>query len=164
MPKVFPAPRSVPHEKLRKVSDFAFFFKVLKNRKRVKSLPTFNVNVFRMICISKVIKSYKVTVLLFCSFLFLFKVGAFRFIIKRFEFIRCLREKSGDFYQIYILQEHLKKVRSRETSQSGVRYPTVTGELKIVSENPYCASCTGIIQQFHDMYPNIKLILIDGAK
>jgi hypothetical protein len=41
---------------------------------------------------------------------------------------------------------------------------TITGEFKIISENPYCASCTGIIQQFHDMYPNIKLILIDGAK
>jgi len=40
----------------------------------------------------------------------------------------------------------------------------VVGEFKIISENPYCASCTGIIQQFHDMFPNIKLILVDGAK
>jgi hypothetical protein len=29
-----------------------FFFKVLKNRKRVKSLPTFNVNVVRLINVS----------------------------------------------------------------------------------------------------------------
>jgi hypothetical protein len=40
----------------------------------------------------------------------------------------------------------------------------INGELKIISENPYCASCTGIIQQFHDMFPNLKLILVDGAK
>ncbi|MEL4308119.1 deaminase domain-containing protein [Joostella sp. CR20] len=36
--------------------------------------------------------------------------------------------------------------------------------IKIASENPYCASCTGIIQQFHEMFPNIKLILVDGVK
>lgn len=47
---------------------------------------------------------------------------------------------------------------------SGGKYPNVIGELKIISENPYCASCTGIIQQFNEMYPNVKLILIDGAK
>ena len=46
----------------------------------------------------------------------------------------------------------------------GAKYPNIIGELKIVSENPYCTSCTGIIQQFHEMYPNIKLILVDGAK
>lgn len=47
---------------------------------------------------------------------------------------------------------------------SGNIYPNIAGELKIVSENPYCASCTGVIQQFHEMFPNIKLILVDGAK
>ncbi|GHT71755.1 hypothetical protein AGMMS50239_41020 [Bacteroidia bacterium] len=36
--------------------------------------------------------------------------------------------------------------------------------VKIISENPYCASCQGIIQQFNEMYPNIKLILVDGIK
>ena len=43
-------------------------------------------------------------------------------------------------------------------------YPNISGELKIISENPYCKSCQGIIQQFNEMFPNIKLILIDGAK
>jgi len=37
-------------------------------------------------------------------------------------------------------------------------------EIKIISELPYCASCQGIIQQFNQMFPNIKLILVDGAK
>lgn len=44
----------------------------------------------------------------------------------------------------------------------GGQYSHITGELKIISENPYCTSCTGIIQQFHKMYPNVKLVLIDG--
>nr|WP_316948350.1 deaminase domain-containing protein [Capnocytophaga canimorsus] len=28
----------------------------------------------------------------------------------------------------------------------------------------YCDSCTGVIQQFNKMFPNIKLILVDGIK
>lgn len=58
----------------------------------------------------------------------------------------------------------LNKLASDLGGVKGVKYPNITGELKIISENPYCASCTGIIQQFHDMYPKIKLILVDGAK
>ncbi|MBB6461903.1 deaminase domain-containing protein [Flammeovirga kamogawensis] len=41
---------------------------------------------------------------------------------------------------------------------------SVTGSLKIVSENPYCASCQGVIQQFSDMFPNVEITLIDGVK
>lgn len=37
-------------------------------------------------------------------------------------------------------------------------------EITIASENVYCFSCRGVIGQFHEMFPNIKLILIDGAK
>ncbi|VEJ19064.1 deaminase domain-containing protein [Capnocytophaga canimorsus] len=47
--------------------------------------------------------------------------------------------------------------------QGGV-YPHITGEIKIVSEFKYCDSCTGVIQQFNKMFPNIKLILVDGIK
>lgn len=46
----------------------------------------------------------------------------------------------------------------------GKVYKEITGEIKIISERPYCPSCTGIIQQFNEMYPNVNLILIDGAK
>lgn len=45
---------------------------------------------------------------------------------------------------------------------SGNKYPNITGEIKIISENPYCKSCQGILHQFSEMYPNIKLILVDG--
>lgn len=58
----------------------------------------------------------------------------------------------------------LNKLASELGGVKGSKYPNISGELKIVSENKYCASCAGIIQQFHDMYPNIKLILVDGAK
>ena len=41
---------------------------------------------------------------------------------------------------------------------------TFSGELFIISEIPYCSSCAGIIQKFNSMFPNIKIILIDGVK
>ncbi|AWX44282.1 hypothetical protein HME9304_01282 [Flagellimonas maritima] len=46
----------------------------------------------------------------------------------------------------------------------GSSYPNVTGEIKIVSERDYCASCQGVLQQFSEMFPNLKLILIDGVR
>ena len=49
-------------------------------------------------------------------------------------------------------------------ARAGGVYPNVRGTLKIVSENAYCSSCIGIIQQFHEMFPNIKLILVNGVK
>ena len=58
----------------------------------------------------------------------------------------------------------LNKLASDLGAVKGIKYPNIVGELKIISENPYCTSCVGIIQQFNDMFPNIKLILIDGAK
>jgi len=39
-----------------------------------------------------------------------------------------------------------------------------TGNIKIVSELTYCASCAGIIHQFNNMFPNVQIILIDGIK
>jgi len=58
----------------------------------------------------------------------------------------------------------LNKLASDLEAKTGAKYPSITGVLKIVSENPYCASCQGIIQQFNEMFPNVKLILVDGAK
>ncbi|MFJ1388943.1 deaminase domain-containing protein [Capnocytophaga canimorsus] len=49
-------------------------------------------------------------------------------------------------------------------AEKGKIYTHITGEIKIVSKNPYCASCQGVIQQSNEMFPNVKLILIDGAK
>ncbi|MFK8287872.1 deaminase domain-containing protein, partial [Capnocytophaga canimorsus] len=49
-------------------------------------------------------------------------------------------------------------------AEKGKIYAHITGELKIVSENPYCTSCQGVIQQFNKMFPNVKLILVDGVK
>ncbi len=58
----------------------------------------------------------------------------------------------------------LNDLASKLGGVAGEKFPDITGTLKVVSENPYCASCRGIIQQFNEMFPNIKLILIDGAK
>ena len=58
----------------------------------------------------------------------------------------------------------LNKLADDLGGKAGGKYPNISGELKIVSENPYCKSCQGIIQQFNEMFPEVKLILIDGAK
>ncbi|AEK24024.1 Hypothetical protein Ccan_19080 [Capnocytophaga canimorsus Cc5] len=49
-------------------------------------------------------------------------------------------------------------------AEKGKIYSHITGELKIVSERAYCASCQGVIQQFNEIFPNVKIILIDGVK
>lgn len=58
----------------------------------------------------------------------------------------------------------LNKLASDLGGTLGSIKTAVIGEIKIVTELPYCASCQGIIQQFHEMFPNVKLILVDGAK
>lgn len=68
-----------------------------------------------------------------------------------------LRITDSEYRMLNKLAEDLGAVK-------GGKYPNVVGELKIASELPYCVSCTGVIQQFNEMFPNVKLILIDGAK
>ncbi|MFJ1431437.1 deaminase domain-containing protein [Capnocytophaga canimorsus] len=58
----------------------------------------------------------------------------------------------------------LNKLAKDLGAEKGKVYPYITRELKIVSENPYCTSCQGVIQQFNKMFPNVKLILVDGVK
>lgn len=58
----------------------------------------------------------------------------------------------------------LNKLAKDLGAKKGGKYLEIVGEIKIVSENPYCISCTGIIQQFNEMFPNIKIILINGVK
>jgi len=43
-------------------------------------------------------------------------------------------------------------------------YTSHSGEVKIISEIAYCTSCSGIIQSFSDMFPSVKVVLIDGIK
>ena len=58
----------------------------------------------------------------------------------------------------------LNDLASRLGGVKGNKYENIIGELKIASEYPFCTSCQGVIQQFNTMFPNIKLILIDGAR
>ena len=58
----------------------------------------------------------------------------------------------------------LNRLANELGAEKGRVYGKMQGELKIISELEYCNSCTGIIQQFNEMFPNIKLILVDGVK
>jgi hypothetical protein len=69
-----------------------------------------------------------------------------------------LRITDSEYRMLNKLASDLKAVKG------GKKYPDVTGTLKIVSENPYCTSCQGVIQQFSDMFPNIEIKLIDGIR
>jgi hypothetical protein len=68
-----------------------------------------------------------------------------------------LRNTDSEYKMLNRLANELNAVKDG-------KYPNVTGELKIVSERAYCPSCQGVIQQFNEMFPNVKLILVDGAK
>ena len=68
-----------------------------------------------------------------------------------------LRNTDSEYKMLNQLADDLGGVK-------GQTYLNVNGTLKIVSENPYCASCQGVIQQFNEMYPNINLILVDGVR
>jgi len=56
----------------------------------------------------------------------------------------------------------LNRLANELGAEKGRVYGKMQGELKIISELEYCKSCTGIIQQFNEMFSNVKLILIDG--
>jgi hypothetical protein len=58
----------------------------------------------------------------------------------------------------------LNKLASDLRGVKGNVYPNVTGELKIVSELDFCKSCRSVIKQFNEMFPNLKLIIVDGAR
>lgn len=66
-----------------------------------------------------------------------------------------LRESDAEYKVLNQLAHSLGAVK-------GQIYRNISGELKIVSERTYCPSCAGVIAQFHEMFPNIKLTLIDG--
>lgn len=52
----------------------------------------------------------------------------------------------------------------KPNAKLGEKYFEFTGTLKIISENAYCTSCQGIIQQFNNMFPEINIVLIDATK
>ena len=37
-------------------------------------------------------------------------------------------------------------------------------QCNVPTTRAYCASCQGVIQQFNNMFPNVKLILVDGVR
>lgn len=49
-----------------------------------------------------------------------------------------------------------------KTTAKGQIYQNLSGTITIFSERPVCASCAGVISQFHTMFPNVKVIVLDG--
>jgi hypothetical protein len=58
----------------------------------------------------------------------------------------------------------LSEVAQKLGGKKGIVLPEIKGELKIVSELPYCVSCQGVLQDFSTMFPGIDVILIDNLK
>ena|GEM_PF-3071279 len=52
--------------------------------------------------------------------------------------------------EVFVLEKLSQKIK-----------PTDCGTIKLVSERPFCASCSSVITQFQRMFPNINLILVD---
>lgn len=58
----------------------------------------------------------------------------------------------------------LNTLANRIGAKKGEIHPEITGELKIVSERKFCPSCNYVIQQFQQMFPNVKLILVEKLR
>jgi hypothetical protein len=71
--------------------------------------------------------------------------------------VKYLRNTDSEYKMLNQLAYELRGVK-------GKVYTNITGELKIVSELPFCASCRSVVRQFNEMFPNIKLIVVNGAK
>lgn len=48
--------------------------------------------------------------------------------------------------------------------KSGVVNKTISGRLTLVSENIMCSSCSSVVTEFHEMFPNIRLTIIHGVR
>lgn len=49
------------------------------------------------------------------------------------------------------------------TSPASV-YPQITGNIRLVSERAFCASCSRVITEFSNMFPNVNLSLVNGVQ
>jgi hypothetical protein len=56
-----------------------------------------------------------------------------------------------------------EKIAQKFNLEKGKIYTQYTGTVKIVSELPYCGSCSGVIHQLSDMLPNVNFIIINGT-
>ncbi|MFH6990747.1 deaminase domain-containing protein [Flavobacterium collinsii] len=58
----------------------------------------------------------------------------------------------------------LSEIAQKLGGKKGTILSKVKGEITIASELPYCISCQGVIQDFANMFPNVKINLVDGIK
>lgn len=71
--------------------------------------------------------------------------------------VKFLRNTDSEYKMLNDLANKLGGVKNKID-------PSITGEIKIVSELPFCQSCRGVLVQFNEMFPNIKLIIVNGAQ
>ncbi|GET46533.1 deaminase domain-containing protein [Capnocytophaga felis] len=58
----------------------------------------------------------------------------------------------------------LSEIAKKLGGKKGQVFENIKGEITIASELPYCVSCQGVIQDFANMFPNVKINLVDGVK
>jgi The BURPS668_1122 family of deaminases len=58
----------------------------------------------------------------------------------------------------------LSEIARKYGAKKGAIFPDVEGKIVISSELPYCISCQGVIQDFANMFPKVKIYLVDGLK
>ncbi|WP_243456797.1 deaminase domain-containing protein [Polaribacter batillariae] len=62
-----------------------------------------------------------------------------------------------------MLNDLARVMTNNQAQQVGDVFENITGTIKIVSERPYCSSCTNVVVQFSEMFPNVNIVLIKGT-
>jgi hypothetical protein len=87
-----------------------------------------------------------------------------------FDDIDVIRLKATDLHgqghtEYYMLNKLAESLVKKAGAPIDGQYRAITGELKIVSELPFCDSCTDIIQkQWLELFPNTNLVLVNGVR
>lgn len=58
----------------------------------------------------------------------------------------------------------LEYFAKQKNAKIGMKYPEITGEIKIISDLCPCPSCSVIFQQFTEMFPNVEIKIITTNK
>ena len=62
-----------------------------------------------------------------------------------------------------LLYLYLLKLNTNHGEKCGV-YPEIEGTITLASERIFCASCSDVVKQFSEMYPNVIIKTVNGAQ
>jgi len=57
----------------------------------------------------------------------------------------------------------LSQIANDFGAKQGDVFSDVYGQIFVASERPFCDSCSGVIDQFQEMFPNVEVIRVDGT-